>query len=99
MDEGHRIALAQGACAALSDMKNFRRKGVDMRPKQDVRQNSKKQSRTRNNAKASVGSKGSILMDIEQILIGEGILTRGSDREAIAKALGLSDRRFYENGN
>ena len=36
-------------------------------------------------------------MEIEQILIGEGILTCGSDREAIARALGLTDRRFYES--
>jgi len=70
-----------------------------MRTKQDVKQNSKKQSRPRNTAKTSIGTRGSILMDIEQILIGEGILTRGSDREAIARALGLSDRRFYESGN
>ena len=70
-----------------------------MRAKQDVKQNSKKQNRSRNNAKGTAATRGSILMDIEQILIGEGILTRGSDREAIAKALGLSDRRFYENGN
>ena len=70
-----------------------------MRAKQDVKQNSKKQNRSRPNPKANAATRGSILMDIEQILIGEGILTRGSDRAAIARALGLSDRRFYENGN
>jgi hypothetical protein len=44
------------------------------------------------------GTKGSMLLNIPQILLGEGILTKGSDKQAIAAALGLSERRPYDLG-
>jgi hypothetical protein len=36
------------------------------------------------------------LLNLDQILIGQGILTQASDRQAIALALGLADRRPYD---
>ena len=44
------------------------------------------------------GNRRSMLMNISQILLGEGILTSGSDKQAIAAALGLSERRPYDLG-
>jgi hypothetical protein len=58
--------------------------------RQQVR-NAKKQSRTRPSNSAIRFEPG--LLNLDQILISQGILTQTSDRQAVAMALGLADRK------
>jgi len=68
-----------------------------MEMRQDAKTPTKKQSQSGRNSQVqgdARGNKGSMLMNISQILLGEGILTNGSDKQAIAAALvGLSQCR------
>jgi hypothetical protein len=56
--------------------------------------NAKKQSQTRR-SNTDIRLKPGLL-NLDQILIGQGILTQTSDKQAIALALGLADRRPYD---
>jgi hypothetical protein len=58
--------------------------------RQEVR-NVKKQSRKRPPNSAIRLEPG--LLNLDQILIAQGILTQTSDRQAVAMALGLADRK------
>jgi hypothetical protein len=58
--------------------------------RQQVR-NAKKQSLTRRSNSAVRFEPG--LLNLDQILISQGILTQTSDRQAVAMALGLADRK------
>jgi hypothetical protein len=58
--------------------------------RQSVR-NAKKQSQIRRSNSAIHLEPG--LLNLDQILIAQGILTATSDRQAIAMALGLADRK------
>jgi hypothetical protein len=58
--------------------------------RQQVR-NAKKQSQTRRSNSAVRFEPG--LLNLDQILISQGILTQTSDRQAVAMALGLADRK------
>jgi hypothetical protein len=62
--------------------------------RQEVR-NAKKQSRTRR-SNAVIHLKPGLL-NLDQILIAQGILTQTSDRQAIAMALGLADRKATDS--
>jgi hypothetical protein len=64
-------------------------KGAWIAMRQEVR-NKKKQSRTRPSNSAIHLKPG--LLNLDQILIAQGILTQSSDRQAVARALGLADR-------
>jgi len=59
--------------------------------RQEVR-NVKKQSRKRPSNSAIRLEPG--LLNLDQILIAQGILTKTSDRQAVAMALGLADRKM-----
>jgi hypothetical protein len=58
--------------------------------RQSVR-NAKKQSQIRRSNSAIRLEPG--LLNLDQILIAQGILTQTSDRQAVAMALGLADRK------
>jgi hypothetical protein len=60
--------------------------------RQEVRK-AKKQPQTRSSNSAVLVKPG--LRNLDQILIGQGILTETSDRQAVAAALGLADRQPY----
>ena len=62
--------------------------------RQKVR-NKKKQSQTRPSNSAIRLEPG--LLNLAQILIAQGILTQTSDRQAIAMALGLADRKATDS--
>ena len=62
--------------------------------RQEVR-NARKQSRTRRSNSVIRLKPG--LLNLDQILIAQGILTQTSDRQAIAMALGLADRKATDS--
>ena len=66
-------------------------KGAWIPMRQEVR-NVKKQSRKRPSNSAIRLEPG--LLNLDQILIAQGILTKTSDRQAVAMALGLADRKM-----
>jgi hypothetical protein len=65
-------------------------KGAWIPMRQEVR-NAKKQSRTGRSNSVIRLEPG--LLNLDQVLIAQGILTQTSDRQAVAMALGLADRK------
>jgi hypothetical protein len=83
--KGQRIAIM-----ILSGRGYSNTKGAWIPMRKEVR-NKRKQSAARPSNSANRIKPG--LLNLDQILIAQGILTQSSDRQAVARALGLPDRK------